>query len=295
MSFEVSWCNIGTRRAGQTGSSGSAFFVAAHIGYGDQVLVYAVTAKHCLFDAYGMPDEVLLSVNTTSGIGEIRTDPSEWIQHPTSDVAILHVLPDRSRFRYRVYPTTSAATEGIVADRAIGPGDDVFIVGLLVHHPGKNRIMPIVRLGNIAALPENSVRLRLGSHEGAQTVDEVVTLLEVRSIGGLSGSPVFVHLPFWRDLEEGGLLVGTGSKASSGGENWLLGVMHGFYPVGQNDPDGVSAGNEDLNTGIAVITRVDRLMDLINHPSQVLLRETLKKQFEERGMPKPVIVTDSET
>jgi hypothetical protein len=42
-------------------------------------------------------------------------------------------------------------------------------------------------------------------------------------------------------------------------------------------PDGVG---ENLNTGIAIATRIDRVLDLINSPSQVALREELKKRIE---------------
>jgi hypothetical protein len=94
-------------------------------------------------------------------------------------------------------------------------------------------------------------------------------LVEARSIGGLSGSPVFVHLSILRDPEEGKILVGTGARAGSGGTFRLLGVMHGFYPVGRNDPDRVSGGDENLNTGIAVVALAGRVLDLVNREDQV--------------------------
>ena len=140
--------------------------------------------------------------------------------------------------------------------------------------------MPIVRIGNIAALPEDPVML-------TGVGEDVVALLEVRSIGGLSGSPVFLHLPFWRDAPEGKVLTGTGGEAMSGGEHRLLGIMHGFYPVGQNDPDGVSGGDENLNTGIAVVTLVDRMLDLINSPDQVHTREEMRRIFRASQTPIP--------
>jgi hypothetical protein len=72
--------------------------------------------------------------------------------------------------------------------------------------------------------------------------------------------------------------MGTGGTAGSGGTSWLHGVMHGFYPTEKNDPDGAG---ENLNTGIAVVTRIDRALDLINRPDQVALREDLKKRVED--------------
>lgn len=269
--------------------SGSAFFVGVDAGYEGRIFIYAVTARHLVLNASGaLADEVHLVVNSISGIQFIKTDPARWLLHPTADVAVLNVSFDSTIHKIRVYPLESIATKAFREERAIGPGDDVFITGLLVHHPGKTRIMPIVRLGCIAGLPEDPVKLETG--------EDVVGLLEVRSIGGLSGSPVFLHLPFWRDIPKAGLSLQTTTevKGGSGGQVWLFGVMHGFYPVGQNDPDRVSRGNEDLNTGIAVVVLADRILDLINGPDQVRRREMMKKRAEESQMPKPAAAAHNE-
>jgi hypothetical protein len=237
---------------------------------------------------------VAVRLNTHAGVSETVLIPTGlWIQHSVSDVAVVPWGPDQTHIKFRALGVVSVATESIVADKAIGPGDDVFVTGLLVHHPGQTRIMPIVRLGCIAAIPDDPVKLQLGKHIGAPIIDEKVVLVEARSIGGISGSPVFVHLPFWRDIAippGGGALTFTGSgdvKAYSGGEHWLLGVMHGFYPVGVNDPDGVSAGNTALNTGIAVVTPADRMMDIINGPELSKKREEMCVELEKGQMPIP--------
>jgi hypothetical protein len=113
---------------------------------------------------------------------------------------------------------------------------------------------------------------------------DVVTLVEVHSIGGLSGCPVFVHLSTLRDTPEGLFLRGTGVKAGSGGTSWLHGLMHGVYPTGPDDPDGMS---ENLNTGIAIVTRIDRVLDLINSPAQVAIRAEMKRRAEAAGSGPP--------
>jgi hypothetical protein len=280
-------CFIETWRAGIRTGIGSAFFVGVHIDMNDMVVPYVVTAKHCVRDVAGVPDDVALRINMRKGGSEvIHTDPSGWLLHPSADVAVIPINPNPAIVQYRIYPLLSAATRDFIDERGIGPGDDVFMPGLLIHHPGKTRIMPVVRIGTIAALPEDPVNLETG--------EDVVGLLEVRSIGGVSGSPVFVHLPFWRDTEKGQSFVSMGGKADSGGENWLLGVMHGFYPVGRNDPDDVSGGDEDMNTGIAVVVLVDRIMDLINRGDQVMMRENAKKQVQASQMPKPATATSGE-
>ena len=63
--------------------------------------------------------------------------------------------------------------------------------------------------------------------------------------------------------------------------------MHGFYPVGQNDPEGVSRGNRDLNTGIAVVVPFDRVNELIDNHTQVAMREMMRQTHENDRIPSP--------
>jgi hypothetical protein len=69
--------------------------------------------------------------------------------------------------------------------------------------------------------------------------------------------------------------------------------MHGFYPVGKNDPENLAGGNENLNTGIAVVVRVDRILDLINSPSQLEVRAAVKEKIERDEMPTPSTSSES--
>lgn len=135
-------CFVQAIRAGAQSSVGSAFFVGIDVGTDDFVL-YVVTAKHCILDDISenplgtRPDEVVLLVNRRAGGRDaIRTDACEWQLHPTADLAVLPLLLDRKTYQYRVYPLASTADEEFIEDRQIGPGDDVFMPGLLVHHPG---------------------------------------------------------------------------------------------------------------------------------------------------------------
>jgi hypothetical protein len=50
--------------------------------------------------------------------------------------------------------------------------------------------------------------------------------------------------------------------------------MHGVYPTGPDDSDGMG---ENLNTGIEVVTRIDRVLDLVNSPGQVAMRAEMKR------------------
>jgi hypothetical protein len=56
---------------------------------------------------------------------------------------------------------------------------------------GRKRNIPIVRTGNISMIPSEKVpgiQIRRG-----ESVESEVYLIEARSVGGLSGSPVFIR------------------------------------------------------------------------------------------------------
>lgn len=98
-------------------------------------------------------------------------------------------------------------------------------------------------------MPEEPVKTESGAAEAF--------LIEARSIGGLSGSPVFVS--------PGGGYVHSfkitdpytlGRWGGSGRHYWLLGLVHGHWDVDASDidmvmPDKVNAGQ--INTGIGVV------------------------------------------
>ena len=152
--------------------------------------IYVVTAAHCLFDDLGEPDEIAIRLNTRAGASdEIMVSRNMWITHPDSDVAILPHFPDLNTFEFSAYNADGTAPKKFREERKIGPGDETFTTGLLVYHPGETRIMPVMRVGSIAAIPSDPVRLRIGKHPGAKDVDEHVILTEVRSIGGVSETP----------------------------------------------------------------------------------------------------------
>jgi hypothetical protein len=256
---------------------GTAFFMGVPLGVDGHWFNYAVTARHCVSGRLetqrkedGSAAKTVLFVNQLRG-GRIRfiIPASDWLLHDTADVAILPLGSINPLLDVVTWDAVdSVANEEVVKKKDIGAGDDIFITGLLVHHPGATRNIPIVRLGSVAALANDAIALETGT--------DVVTLVEVHSIGGLSGPPVFIHLSLLRDSEKGKVLMGTGGKAQSGGTALLHGVMHGFYPVGLNDPDHVSQGDENLNTGIAVVVRIDRVLELINSSDQVRIREEIK-------------------
>jgi hypothetical protein len=279
---------------------GTAFFVADPLGVADETgdelsAIYVVTARHCVQqvdpeDQEDPPVESIeLRLNTVDGRSEwITTTVEYWIHHPTSDVSIYALAPGRDKYDYLYYPIRKQAGPfyAAVADdptlpepNRIGPGAEVFTTGLLIYHPGETRIMPIVRVGNIAAFPDEPVYLSTGP-------DHVI-LMESRSLGGLSGSPVFVHFPPWRyDSQWNVAHLVPPAVPGNAGPNYLLGVVHGYYPTTGNDPDGLGdVKGEPLNTGISVVVPIDRVLELVDCPDLLAERAALKEHHMKKNRP----------
>src|ERR1700678_3317408 len=72
------------------------------------------------------------------------------------------------------------------------PGDQVFLVGLFIEHPGADsRIQPLIRTGSVANEDATvDVQRDLSVEEWVSTN---AYLIESRSWGGESGSPVFAY------------------------------------------------------------------------------------------------------
>jgi hypothetical protein len=102
-------------------------------------------------------------------------------------------------------------------------------------------------------------------------------LIEARSIGGLSGSPVFVHLGIAR-IREGGRLVTA--KTQEGVFYWM-GLVHGHYDYGRDltHADGAVQDTERqperINMGIAIVVPADRILEIFEEPKL--------KQFEKEA------------
>ena len=147
----------------------------------------------------------------------VETNRDQWLDHPDPNVDLsLYLYQWQDDFDHNVLPFSMFVNEARIKEHSIGIGDEVFLIGLFSQHYGSQRNVPLLRVGNIAAMPEEPVQLRDGSMMDAY-------LVEARSIGGLSGSPVFVHLGFTRHVE------GRVACALRGPSFFLLGLMHGHW------------------------------------------------------------------
>jgi hypothetical protein len=255
-------------------AGGSGFLVAVESKIAPGLsFSYAVTNRHVAAES------PVIRINTNDGGRDIlELDPNHWQFAPDDDLAICNVLIDHSRLAIRALPLSAFLTKEIIGNEHLGPGDDVFMVGRFVNHEGKQRNMPSVRFGCISMMPGEPMQRFDGGEQEAFAV-------EMRSIGGYSGSPVFVHIM--------PLLSRVGKYTGNTGP-WLLGVDYGH--VFKNEPVRNEVGmplpqnwHVRSNSGVIGVVPAWRLRDFLFQEELVqrrLNREIFElKQREAKGAP----------
>ena len=259
---------LGARRTdGEFVFAGSAFWIgrdpdnAPEGGMLKSPSVYLATARHVIDAVLRLgATDIYLRANLKDGSAAwIKSSIDDWYVHPTDstiDIAILKTgIP--SEWDHLVIPYSLCITDELIAKHGIDLGDEVFITGLFRHYHGTRHNIPIVRVGNLASMSEDPVQTK---SFGLMTA----FLIECRSIGGLSGSPVFVNLGITR-LIEGQV------KHAAGGQPifFLIGAIHGHYDVDASQIDDGNVDADDLigggkvNTGIAIVTPLHRIREVI--------------------------------
>lgn len=253
---------------------GTGFFVSKKMErIPGRSFAYLVTAKHVVVALKG--HRFAVRINKKEGGSELliaETDGLQWYDHPNhgespSDVSVIRMpIIQTDHLDFRAIPTEMfLKKEEMETD--VGAGDEVYIIGLFANLFGKERNSPLVRVGNIAMAPEDKVPTN-------DFGDMEAYLIEARSLGGISGSPVFT-MP---------------SKIVIGGSKRLycMGLVHGHWDipiqlgqeiapqdeVGESD---VSNRNHGVNMGIAIVTPAFKILETIEHPE---LASQAKEQEE---------------
>lgn len=275
---------------------GTAFFVTWSEGDG-WPQTYLVTARHCVTMAQREGDgAVYLCLNTKDGGTRHVCIAEDWV-YPHDGTVDLAMVPFEiaDNDDIKVINTRYLLTPASIDKHAIDIGDDLWIIGLFSPVPGRTRNQPIVRVGTIAAVPGEPITGTLAP-DGNEIAPHISYLVEVRSVGGLSGSPVWVHLPYGRGYdadnppprlsreekrrrEYGGILGGSPSEHSP---NYLLGIirMHwrtdtpaeGHYLIDRGEPHVV-------NMGIAGVTPIQALRELLLRDDMRAMRKARVEDF----------------
>lgn len=254
---------IGTKENGRFRPRATAFLVSVVIM--DARLGFFVTAEHVVSGLVSKGFEPWLRVNRLDGTVEETKVPADawWFhpdgeRHPTDVAALPANLPSGGSEAYELMAValngdnSVAATPDVIRERAIGVGEEIAIVGLFRNHYGQEKNIPIVRIGNIAAMPEEPVQTKYCGYTDAY-------LVEARSISGLSGSPVFVNMAPTR-------IVSGRAEITKGNQFYLLGLMHGHFDIRNLRDDSVvddADGGGGINTGIGLVIPVEKIIETI--------------------------------
>jgi hypothetical protein len=238
---------------------------------------YLVTAKHVLVSLAGQNIRILVN-KRGGGITVLPLAP--WVTHPADDTVDCAVIPfkdNREADLVHIPVSFFATAEALKADD-IGPGDEVYMPGLFTFAPGNNRVLPLLRHGALAMVPDSQIQVDEGFAD--------VYLIEVRSIGGMSGSPVFV-----RKTITFASTTNQSSSISGVGELKLLGLMHGHWDIKESDKNLPRPSNVDrikgVNMGIGVVVPADKIIETLNHPALARQRRVADEALRQAELPTP--------
>lgn len=210
------------------------------------------------------------------------------------DVAVTPIAPLETFFDYKHLPIENCVTDEIIKEHGIGIGDELTAVGLFTLRHGSTRNLPIVRQGIIASMPDEPL---IDKDSG---LPFHAYFAELRSIGGLSGSPVFVFLDPGRVHD---------NKFMKVRRAFLLGLVRGHWRYETTDAALDYAVDElkEVNAGIANVTPIQEVLKIINGKEltkerrkveQSMLREdasahTLDSAFDDVGADVPAFTKEN--
>jgi hypothetical protein len=200
-----------SRDAAEKGqAAGGTGFIVAYEStkVSNAYFLFAVSNKHVVADAGA---SVIRLNRTDGGIDTIEMEPHEWHFTNRQDLAIVPIKVDLAKHRVKALPFSDLVTPDAIATFDIGPGDEVFMIGRFVKHDGKLVNTPSVRFGNLSMMVDNIEHPSLGMQESFA--------VEMRSMGGYSGSPVYVYPSAWN--------MNRRSTSVGGQRLFLLGVDWG--------------------------------------------------------------------
>ncbi|MBZ5549172.1 MAG: hypothetical protein LAO22_14650 [Acidobacteriia bacterium] len=260
---------------------GTGFLVAVQDGAFR--FTYLVTANHVAEKLDGAPFKIRANRRSGEAV-EIAANESGdlvWYRHPKGesiDVAVCWwQMPSRDLDLLSIQ-ATAFLTEELAKQSNIGPGDEVLITGLFSKIRGQSQNVPIVRIGNLAMVPHGPV---VPSGVG----DIEAYLVEVKSLGGISGSPVFIR----QTIDIPGLFRwGTNIPATAQAYSnviHLLGLAHGHWnvdPKELNSPT-VEHVEEGFNVGLAIVIPAAHILEVLHNPELSSMRKQLKEKEMEKN------------
>jgi hypothetical protein len=271
---------LGARRKGKFVPLATVFFVS--YTQGQHQFNHIVTAEHVVSGILTKGEEMWMRANVVGGdTAEIPIPPHAFFFHPNADneptdVAVAPIgtgyvnqtSGETIQLDVRAFALNGensfAPTEEF-KEKHMGLGKEIVTVGLFRSHYGHNRNIPVIRVGNIAAKPEEPVFTKYTGYIDAY-------LVEARSIAGLSGSPVFAIID--SSLYFSSVLAAR--KELEGQKVALVGLMHGHFDVKNLNEDVITEdGSASVHTGMGVVVPTKKIIETLEHPDLIKARKDL--------------------
>ena len=246
---------------------------------------YIVTARHVADEL--LRGDYVMRMNRRDGQpSSFRgSKDDKWWFHPTEPSTVDVAVSTAGIIQSNEFIPVSERmflTDETIAQSYVGPGDEIYMIGLFSYAPGETKNQPIVRTGNLSLIP-NSGELVPGLSLRGRSVSAEVYLVEARSIGGMSGSPAFVRMSVMLDVPVGDIgkqisVPTRQMRCQLTGQSFLLGLVHGHWsilPEDRNKPDPPPARKskkDRVNIGIAVVVPAKKIREVLNHPELVEMR-----------------------
>ena len=165
------------------GAGGTGFLIDYPGALGRQT--YVVTNLHVVGEGC-----TTLRINTGDGGVEALPILSGWEDDGDGDDVSVSPIDFELPFKWAIKPLpweSFCPTPERMEELNVGVGDDVFMLGRFSGHSGRQQNQPLARFGNLAMMDGERVEDGRG-----MLVDAY--LVEMRSLPGFSGSPVFLTM-----------------------------------------------------------------------------------------------------
>jgi hypothetical protein len=246
---------LGARANGEAVRYGGTAFLVGIPASGSVNLhhSYLVTAAHSVRAAgqKGLP--LCIRYNTTDGKAIVVEAGTNWLFHDDAavDLAVLPVALPANHDLMDV-PAEAIATDDLLAQQSFGIGDEVFATGLFYFRHGRHRNLPVLRTGIVASMPDEPFI------DDASGLPYDAYLVEMRSFGGLSGTPVFTAMS-------------PGSPMGVSGRVFmplihrlvLIGIIRGHWDMSVSQLDFSADDVEQANVGLTIVTPAQKLTELL--------------------------------
>jgi hypothetical protein len=229
--------------------------------------LYVITARHLIDDAKRNRLGVSLRLNKKDGgVSFIETTVRDWMFPETSaDIAIIQMDFSSADFDQCAFPFEGFATADVLG-KYVGMGTEVFALGLFDKHRGQERNLPIFRSGNVASIPREPL------HDRKRNKVYSAYLVELRSIGGLSGSPVFAF------YQKGSMRPKPVDFSPFIHGIMLLGLIRGHWDEKWQRVDKSLPERESVNVGIAVVTPIQEIVTVLEGKGLTKSRSAKKQK-----------------